>query len=94
MVRPEKGAVDRQPVKDVGICSLAGRIEEEIYLGNDITYTITIGERQQVVIRSQNSDRSDLQSFRRGEKVYANWKARNIRIFNDTIKEVTPQAVK
>ena len=91
MVRPEKGTVAHQPGAGAEICTLEGRIQEVIFLGNDISYSVAFGENQQVVIRSQNSDRADLQNFQRGENVYVNWKASHIRILSETLENIPSQ---
>jgi len=70
-LRPEKIALDRQPLPE-GDNSFLGRIEETVYLGTDTRYTVRLGDRLQVTVRQQNHTGERLA---RGEPVYLSWSA-------------------
>jgi spermidine/putrescine transport system ATP-binding protein len=89
MVRPEKGRVAGQPVKEAETCSLPGRIDEVIFLGNDISYSVIIGENQRIVVRSQNKDRSGLEQFQRGDTIYVNWRTEHFRVLKECMENLS-----
>jgi spermidine/putrescine transport system ATP-binding protein len=70
-LRPEKIALDRQPLAE-GDNSFLGRIEEAVYLGTDTRYTVRLGDRLRVTVRQQNHTGERLA---RGESVYLSWSA-------------------
>ena len=70
-LRPEKIALDRQPLPESDN-SFLGRIEEAVYLGTDTRYTVRLGERLRVTVRRQNQTGKRLA---RGEPVYLSWSA-------------------
>jgi spermidine/putrescine transport system ATP-binding protein len=70
-LRPEKIALDRQPLPESDN-SFLGRIEEAVYLGTDTRYTVRLGERLRVTVRRQNHTGERLAQ---GEPVYLSWSA-------------------
>jgi spermidine/putrescine transport system ATP-binding protein len=80
MVRPEKGSLMRQPTSDPAYVSIPGKVLEALYLGNDITYLVSLGETHKVNIRNQNIDSQGEGMFKTGESIQVVWRADHLRI--------------
>ncbi len=79
-IRPEKialSATNGDPK------ALRGTIREAIYIGTDMRYVVRLGERTEIVARSQNLGAERDQRFRRGDVVYVSWAAENARLLVD-----------
>ncbi len=82
-IRPEKGLVVREQEADARYCFVPGRIREELYLGEDITYLVQLSEAVSVVIRSQNIEQFTPGKFKPGEPVHIRWAVNHLRILHE-----------
>jgi len=79
-VRPEKLILGREKIRGV---DLPGLIEEEIYIGTDIRYSVRISDHTTLVVRSQNSGEGESERFRRGEKIHIGWAEQNASLLTE-----------
>ncbi len=82
-IRPEKGMLFRQAETDSSYCFVSGRIKEELYLGEDISYVVLINDSLPVVIRSQNIEQFAPGKFKSGELMYVRWAVNHLRILQE-----------
>jgi spermidine/putrescine transport system ATP-binding protein len=82
-IRPEKGVLFSQPAQDSRYCFIPGTVQEELFLGEDISHTVLLSENLQVVIRSQNIEHFTSGKFKPGNPVYIRWALNHLRILKE-----------
>jgi spermidine/putrescine transport system ATP-binding protein len=63
--------------------ALSCKIADVVYIGTDTRYQVTLNDRQNVIIRVQNSSGSGSSEFSRGESAKICWSAEDARILNE-----------
>ena len=70
-IRPEKISLNRERVRRHDNL-FEGTIEDALYLGTDMQYSVRVSDDVTLMVRQQNAVWND---FRRGQKVYLGWQA-------------------
>jgi spermidine/putrescine transport system ATP-binding protein len=83
MVRPEKGIVTNQIPEGPAYCTMPGHLLEMIYLGDDMSYLVSIADLINITIRSQNLQPTHFNDFQQGKSVYVSWNINSLKILSE-----------
>ena len=75
-VRPERIDLRMSPTSDAGNL-LRGVIQDEIYLGTTLQYTVLTNYPTPLIVHQQNTGMKNGHRFRRGDTVYLQWTPEN-----------------
>lgn len=77
-LRPEKILI--QAEAPANQAAIPGQIEQAVYIGTDMRYTVQISPKNTLVARLQNLGQSNTHRFQRGDHVYVSWHAETVQI--------------